>query len=257
LGEPRYIGTGFNAASEEDLAKISKVAGASPIETIPGPGGGRRVRLLDPNGYQVEVVHGIAPLERLPVKKQLMNLGEDFNRAGELMRIPAGPAQVKRVGHFVMFTPKLAETIAWYRENLGLLPTDEVWVENDSNVVGSFNRCDAGDEYVDHHTCLFFSYPKAGLNHIAFEVNSIDEMFTGHEHLRAKNYEHMFGIGRHLLGSQIFDYWADPWGRVHEHWTDTDRLNAATESHLMDIREGFVSQWGGEPPEKLLTRVSP
>ena len=35
----------------------------------------------------------------------------------------------------------------------------------------------------------------------------------------------MWGIGRHLLGSQVYDYWADPWGRVHEHWADTDRLN--------------------------------
>ena len=51
---------------------------------------------------------------------------------------------------------------------------------------------------------------------------------AGHEHLEKKGYQHMWGIGRHLIGSQLFDYWADPWGRVHEHWADTDVLNAHT-----------------------------
>jgi len=37
----------------------------------------------------------------------------------------------------------------------------------------------------------------------------------------------MWGVGRHNLGAQVFDYWADPWRHVHEHWTDTDLLNFA------------------------------
>ena len=66
-----------------------------------------------------------------------------------------------------------------------------------------------------------------------------------------------WGIGRHLLGSQIYDYWADPWGRVHEHWSDTDRLNVKNGSNLLSAEEGFVSQWGERPPEKFLGRVCP
>ena len=83
-------------------------------------------------------------------------------------------------------------------------------------------------------------------------------MFMGHAHMREKGkYEHMWGIGRHLLGSQVYDYWADPWGRVHEHWADSDRLNAKNGGHLISAEEGLVSQWGEPPPPKLLERICP
>jgi hypothetical protein len=89
-------------------------------------------------------------------------------------------------------------------------------------------------------------------------VQDIDDVFMGHAHLAKKNkYEHMWGIGRHLLGSQVYDYWADPWGRIHEHWADTDRLNASTPCNLLSAEEALVSQWGEPPPEKMLARISP
>src|SRR5438045_1289573 len=56
-GDPKFIGLAFNAASEEDLDRISRVDGASSVEPIDEPGGGKRVRLTDPHGYQIEVVH--------------------------------------------------------------------------------------------------------------------------------------------------------------------------------------------------------
>ena len=60
-------------------------------------------------------------------------------------------------------------------------------------------------------------------------------------------YQHMWGIGRHLLGSQVFDYWADPWGRVHEHWTDSDVLNAGRRP-ASPKRQGTFAQWGESMP---------
>ena len=83
-------------------------------------------------------------------------------------------------------------------------------------------------------------------------------MFVDHQYLTGLNkYEHMWGVGRHLLGSQVYDYWADPWGRVHEHWADSDRLNVKSGSHFWTPEEGLVSQWGEPPPEKLMHRVCP
>src|SRR5262245_42669755 len=61
-GEPRFVGFAYYAESEDDLARLAKAPGASPVETIDEPGGGKRVRLTEPNGYQIEVVHGIATL---------------------------------------------------------------------------------------------------------------------------------------------------------------------------------------------------
>src|SRR5229473_8626459 len=45
LGEPRYVGVAVHAASLDDLQRISRADGASPIEDIEEPGGGKRVRL--------------------------------------------------------------------------------------------------------------------------------------------------------------------------------------------------------------------
>jgi hypothetical protein len=88
-------------------------------------------------------------------------------------------------------------------------------------------------------------------------VQDIDDVFIGHEHLVGTGkYEHMWGIGRHLLGSQVYDYWADPWGRVHEHWADTDRLNVHNGGNLISAEEGLKSQWGTRPPEKFIGHVS-
>src|SRR5207302_5705850 len=52
LGEPKYVGIAFHAASVDDLDKLSRAAGASKIEEIDEPGGGKRVRLTDPDGFQ-------------------------------------------------------------------------------------------------------------------------------------------------------------------------------------------------------------
>ena len=41
-------------------------------------------------------------------------------------------------------------------------------------MIGSFNRCDAGDDYVDHHTFFTMVADRAGLNHVSFEVHDVN-----------------------------------------------------------------------------------
>lgn len=257
LGEPRFVGIAWYAKSEEDLERLAKMPGAAPVEAIDEPGGGKRVRLTEPNGYQIEVVHGVERVAPIAVPRQAMNSGaEGLKRAGEVMRIARGPAHVKRIGHAVMGTPRLDETVKWFRDTLGLVCSDDLYAGSKDHVIGSFNRCDRGEDYVDHHVFFCIRHEKTGLNHLSFEVQDVDDVFLGHEHLRQTGkYEHMWGLGRHLLGSRIYDYWADPWGRTHEHWTDTDRLNIRNGSNLLPAEEGFQSQWGERPPEKMLNRI--
>jgi catechol 2,3-dioxygenase-like lactoylglutathione lyase family enzyme len=258
-GDPGFVGLAYYAASLDDLKRVAKAPGASAIESIDEPGGGKRVRLKEPNGYQIEVVYGIKKLKPIPVKSQPLNLGKDsLKRAGALMRIHRGSSRVKRIGHGVMASPRVKDTVQWFRETLGFIGSDDVYAGSKDNIIGSFNRCDRGKEYVDHHVFFCIHNDRAGLNHLSFEVADIDDVFTGHEYLGTLGkYEHMWGIGRHLLGSQIFDYWSDPWGRVHEHWADTDRLNVKNASNLLPVEEGFQSQWGERAPEKFVQRVCP
>lgn len=256
-GEPGFIGMAYSAASEEDLERVARVPGASRVEDIDEPGGGKRVRLREPNGYQIEVVWGIEPLPPIPVVRDPMNTGtEPLRRAGKLMRLPKEPTPIRRIGHGVMGTPKLVETVQWFRETLGFLSSDDVYADSQDNLIASFNRCDRGDVYVDHHVFFCMKHEKAGLNHLSYEVHDVDDLFAGHERLeKLGKYEHMWGPGRHLLGSQVYDYWADPWGRVHERWADTDRLNARSGSNLLPADEALSSQWGERPPERFTARI--
>jgi hypothetical protein len=257
-GEPGFIGLAWHAKSEDDLKALAKAPGASGVENIDEPGGGKRVRLKEPNGYSIEVVWGLESVLPIQVNRQQVNSGpEPLNRKGELMRIRKGPSSVKRIAHGVMGTPKNIETVKWFRDTLGLICSDDVYAGPKENVIGSFNRCDNGDDYVDHHAFFCMKADRAGLNHLSFEVQDIDDVFMGHEHLVNRQYEHMWGIGRHVLGSQVYDYWADPWRRVHEHWADSDRLNIHNGSHECSVEEGFTSQWGEGPPEKFIHHLSP
>jgi catechol 2,3-dioxygenase-like lactoylglutathione lyase family enzyme len=258
-GDPKFVGFAYYAASEDDLKQLTKAPGATGIENLDEPGGGKRVRLTDPNGYQIEVVHGIeqvAPLKLPP--RQKLNTGEDpLQRAGELMRLPKGPSHVKRIGHGVINTPKFDETIGWFRQALGFVCSDDVYAGEKNNLIGSFNRLDGGDRFVDHHVFFCLRHEKTGLNHLSFEVQDIDDVAMGHHFLKQFDYEHMWGLGRHVLGSQVYDYWADPWRRVHEHWADSDRLNLKNGSNLVPVEEALISQWGEPPPDKFINHASP
>jgi hypothetical protein len=188
-----------------------------------------------------------------------MNTGnEPLRRAGELLRLRKSPSPVKRIGHGVLCTPDVRATVRWFRDTLGFVCSDDVYVDGTDDLLGSFNRCDCGDEYVDHHTLFCLKNARAGLNHLSFEVPDVDAVLQDHEYLaRLGKYEHMWGVGRHLLGSQVFDYWADPWGRIHERWADTDRLNARSRGNLVPAQEGLRSQWGPAPSPKFIGHVTP
>lgn len=258
-GDPKFIGLAFKAASEEDLEKISKADGASGIEEMDEPGGGKRVRLTEPNGYQIEVVWGRDEHEPIEVPRFGINTAAARDsRLGELTRIDRGPSHVKRLGHAVIMTPDVKGGTKWFREHLGLVPSDDVYAGEKDNIIATFNRIDGGERFVDHHTFLCIAGEQAGLNHMAFEVHDIDDVFMGNAYLsKMEKYKHMWGLGRHVLGSQVYDYWCDPWGRVHEHWTDSDRLNNKNPPNLVAAEDGLDSQWGEPVPQEFINHSSP
>lgn len=259
LGPSKFVGLAYYVDDEDDLKKAAKAPGASGIENIDEPGGGKRVRLKDPHGYQIEIVHGVRQLPKLPIRRNVLNWGDEkLRRAGELTRLERGPSQVKRIAHAVIMTQQATEKVKWYRETLGFVCSDDIYAGTKDNIIASFNRCDRGETFVDHHVFLCLEGPKTGLNHLSFEVQTIDDVMMGHEHLKNMNkYEHVWGIGRHVLGSQVYDYWKDPWGRVHEHWTDTDMLNSSAQPKLLSVEEGLNSQWGEPAPQAFISHAIP
>jgi catechol 2,3-dioxygenase-like lactoylglutathione lyase family enzyme len=244
-GDAGFRGVAFEAATAADLTAASKLEGASPVQKLEAPGGGQVVRFTDPDGYQVEIVHGRELLAALPVPiSKGINRGSERQRAGSVHRPPAGPSSVKRLGHAVVRVADFRRSEEWYKSRFGFLSSDEVYLGEPENVITAFLRCDRGDEYADHHTLLCVGIGEPGFDHAAFEVEDVDAIMAGHDHLKSAGYDHHAGIGRHILGSQIFDYWRDPWGHVVEHFTDGDLLNADYQTGHHDPGTALGTAWG-------------
>jgi catechol-2,3-dioxygenase len=249
LGEAGLIGFAFQVEDEADLATAAALEGASAIEDIDEPGGGKRVTLTDPAGSKVEIVWGIEQLPALAVSQRKINTGSVRTRFGTRVEVETAPARVKRLGHCVMMCEQFDKVYQWYQDNLGMIPSDVAYDEDPDELVIAFLRCDRGDKYVDHHSMLPFKASVTGLHHAAFEVEDVNEVWSGHEHLKnQEKYTHDWGIGRHILGSQIFDYWKDPYGNGMEHWTDGDMFDNSTETRKHHMAVVLGSQWGPEAP---------
>jgi hypothetical protein len=61
-----------------------------------------------------------------------------------------------------------------------------------------------------------------------------------------------WGIGRHILGSQIFDYWFGPDGRKFEHFADGDLFDVARPTRYHPMSIAGLSQWGLPVPSAFL-----
>ncbi len=243
----------FEAESQSDLDLIARVEGASNIEPLDGPCGGQVVRITDPLGMQVEIVHGRQALEALePAPGHEFNMNGKRERVGVLPAVKRGPSQVRRIGHLVLESADPTSAYQWYHEHLGLKTSDAVRLPDGSPQM-IFSRLDCGEEYVDHHVVGFqFALDEAiRVQHIAFEVGNLDDLMSGHEYLKHKKRRHVWGIGRHLLGGQIFDYWRSPFGVIHEHWTDTDLINNQHEAQDCGLAE-MNDYWGPGPSPGFL-----
>lgn len=246
-GEAGFAAIGLRASSLADLQVLAASQGLA-VEPFEAPGGGSLVRLADPDGHVVEVVAGQArgaPDRFEP--RQPWNGADGRARLRTVKRTGRGPANVLRLGHVVLNVSSFRASEAWYKERFGFITSDEIALSPDFSV-GAFLRCDRGDTPTDHHTLFLFQNPKGpGFNHAAFEVRDLDDLMAGHDHLKSADRTPAWGVGRHVLGSQVFDYWADPWGHVLEHWTDGDLLTAADGSNVVPINELVGVQWGPPP----------
>jgi catechol 2,3-dioxygenase-like lactoylglutathione lyase family enzyme len=251
LGEAGFVGVAFRAESLTDLQRLATAEGAA-VEALDLPGGGSVVTLTDPDGHRVDVVAGQAPAEPLPVAKaQAWNNAGAHERLRTTKRIGSGAAHVVRLGHVVLNVSNFRASEAWYKERLGLITSDEIRVSPEV-AIGAFLRCDRGEQPTDHHTVFLMQTPKGpGFNHAAYEVADLDDLMRGHGRLEEAGRHAEWGVGRHILGSQVFDYWRDPWGHTLEHWTDGDLFTAADGSNIASVQDLLGVQWGPPPPPTM------
>lgn len=246
--EAGFAGFGIWVNSLDDLERIAAHDG-KVIEDLDTPGGGKVVRLADPDGFLVEVVTGQTPVEAIPFeRREVWNQGGTYPRETLLRRVVQGPSHLQRLGHVVLGVSDFRRSEAWYKERFGMVTSDEIRPAPEV-AIGAFMRCDRGDQPCDHHTIFLLERPMPpSFMHAAFEVADLDDLMTGHEHLKAAGWDHFWGVGRHYLGSQVFDYWKDPWGHEIEHWTDGDRLVTVDGGGIGSLPELLGVQWGMDMP---------
>lgn len=247
-GEAKFLAVGLRAETLDDLEKLAAAEGLL-VEDLAEPGGGKVVRLTDPDGYGVEVVAGQARGETASLPADLpRNTAAAKPRFRVPVRLDPAPAHIKRIGHAVLKVRDFRTSEKWYKDRFGLLTSDEV--EAAKGVpLGAFMRCDRGAKPADHHTLFLAQLPgPLGILHAAFEVANLDDLMLGHQHLKAARRDQAWGVGRHIMGSQVFDYWRDPFGNELEHWTDGDLFTAADPPQKQPMKALLAVQWGSPHP---------
>lgn len=178
-----------------------------------------------------------------------------------------GRFSCNQLGHYGLCVQKFDEQLKWYTRNFNLVPTDFLWVPtpadssstttpspspSDKKIVAVFAHIDRGADPVDHHTFFMSSNATSHVHHCSFEVHDFDTQHLGHKWLASKGYKSVWGIGRHILGSQIFDYWWDTTGNMVEHYADGDVINEDTPVGYGPAGDESLAVWGPEVPKTFL-----
>ena len=121
----------------------------------------------------------------------------------------------RRLGHVVVGSPDPAATVKFFGEGLGFRTSDIV------GGLATFMRCST-----DHHNLLVLPAPTAYLNHYAFEFDDTDAVGAAATRYIADrdSDRHVIGLGRHVVGSNVFWYMKDPCGTMFEFFSDMDSI---------------------------------
>ncbi|WP_179403269.1 VOC family protein [Burkholderia guangdongensis] len=246
-----FVGFALLANSAEDLRTLAD-AERTKIEPCDGPGGGLRVRLTDPDGRRVDFVHGFTAVEPIDTHATLVaiNTPMEKRRVDAPIRMPVQPAPVFRIGHVVLQTPSFDVTAGWYMRRFGFIPSDVQSLPDGSPVLGFF-RFNRGDDPTDHHSLAILEGPAPAMLHISTETFDIEAVGQGHQYLRARGWTPHWGIGRHKLGSQVFDYWKDAVGDEWEHYADGDVMTDQYPTGYHPLERGSLWSWGDDLPDSM------
>jgi catechol 2,3-dioxygenase-like lactoylglutathione lyase family enzyme len=154
-----------------------------------------------------------------------------------------GPVAPRKLGHVVIGSTDQAATQRFFTEGIGFKVSDVV------PSIAAFMRCST-----DHHNVLVQQAPVNFLHHTSWQVQDVDEIGRGAMAMLEENPErHVWGLGRHHVGSNFFWYLKDPAGNFSEYYSDLDCI---VDDTLWDpgVWEGpkGLYNWGPPPPPSFL-----
>lgn len=192
----------------------------------------------------------------------------DFDVEGlKRMKRPTGlPFRIAKIGHIVLNCVDIERSVQFYTTVLGFSVSDVY--PNEMAAGGMvFMRCNH-----DHHgLALVGSMPGASksieLNHLAFEVATIDEVLLARDHLKRHGVTIDFE-GRRRAGSQISIEFRDPDGHRLEIFWGVDQVGSegttrppAQWKWALSLREAILDPVAGQDTTlldpKLLEKETP
>ena len=210
---------GFSADGRDAVDAIfakAQEAGATVIAApgpADGPAGGYACRFFDPEGRAVEVVcEGKQRVHRALAKGEAIPLG---------------------ISHVVLHSPDIKALEKFYEEVLGFRLSD--WIGE----FMVFLRCNAA-----HHRLAILPGPPT-LNHIAFDVSSVDELMRGLARMHENDIKLTWGPGRHTAGNNTFSYFITPNGNAVEYTSDVEHVDEDTwVPQTYEATRAITDQWG-------------
>ena len=206
----------------DDLDGIAAAVPAHGGRVVGAPEG------FEDNGLWVEDPHGmLIHLSERPADPELIAAEKawEVNAPGRVVRkrrsavLPQSayaPARPLRLGHILVFSPDVPESVAFMEGALGMGLADRA-----QDIIAF--TCARKDS--DHHVVAFAKSPGVGFHHASFQVGDPDEVGRGGRALLDKSRRGDWGFGRHTIGSNFFHYIQDPWGSWFEYFSDMDHID--------------------------------
>ena len=223
----------WGVESEADLRRYAEAIRGDPDFVDAVFDGARRIGCTDPNGLAVRLqVSRKRPVE---VACAAMNTWSARPRVDRRSPVYERATPIE-VGHVVFFVADVDAAERFYASRLGFVASDRYPGR------GAFMRCaPAGG----HHDLFLLQLPsgKRGLNHVAFTVRDIHEVFGGGLHVSRCGWETQLGPGRHPISSAYFWYFRNPAGGLIEYYADEDELTGDWQARDFEPGPTVFAEW--------------
>lgn len=149
------------------------------------------------------------------------------------------------LNHVVLNTMDIDRIVDFYTTVMGFKVSD--WSEHQM----VFLRCNK-----KHHSISFNQAPHNSVNHVAYEVDNVDEVMRGIANVKKADVEPLWGPGRHGPGNNVFCYFQDPAGYVLEYtcYLVTIEDESAWQALVWKRVPHLMDRWGLAGPPSPETR---
>jgi catechol 2,3-dioxygenase-like lactoylglutathione lyase family enzyme len=232
----RLVELGIGVSDPDDLDAVARrltKVGATVEQTSSA------VAAVDP-GTAVRAVLTIAdPINARPASVIAQNApgrpDRGTTRAEPILR--ENPVRPRKLGHVVLGSTDLEASERFFIQGVGFKVSDTI------AGLASFLRCST-----DHHNLLVQAAPVPFLHHSSWQVDDVDEIGRAAGALLERDpTRHVWGLGRHHIGSNFFWYLKDPAGNFTEYYADLDCI---IDDQLWTpcVWEGIKSIYNWAPP---------